>query len=237
MKTLAYINVYNELKQRIEDGAYEIGEMLPPEPVLEAMFGVSRITVRRAIRMLTDDGFVLIKPGRGTLVAERAATQRLNYVSSFTQALIERGYAVSLKRRALSFIRDEGIAKELRIGKHSEIAFFERTVLANGRPISVIRNYLPRGCVQGIEDIAQDYISLYQFLTKHFGFRIDTATDTISALNASDELARELEVPKGKALLQNRRISFRAGAPVEAALTITNPDHFSYTANMVGDNT
>ena len=67
-KTPAYIRVYNTLRSRILEGDYAIGDLLPAEPELEKQFLVSRTTVRRAVELLSRDGLVEAKQGRGTTV-------------------------------------------------------------------------------------------------------------------------------------------------------------------------
>lgn len=54
--TAAYLVVYETLKGRIIDEQYPVDSLLPPEPVLEKLFGVSRTTVRRAVEMLSREG-------------------------------------------------------------------------------------------------------------------------------------------------------------------------------------
>ena len=91
-KTPAYRQLYAELKSDIKNGKYPPGIFLPTESELEQIFGVSRTTVRRAISMLTAEGYLSVKQGRGTEVQEVSTAQRLNTISSFTETIKRRGY-------------------------------------------------------------------------------------------------------------------------------------------------
>ena len=86
--------VYNSLKSRIEVEDFKVGDFLPPEPELQRLFNVSRTTVRRAVEMLAQQGFVYIRQGRGTEMLDFKATQKLRYVTSFSETLREQGFAV-----------------------------------------------------------------------------------------------------------------------------------------------
>ena len=61
-KVTAYMTVYLSIKKLIKEGAYKPGMLLPTERDLEKIYAVSRITVRRAIAMLSDEGYVKAGP-------------------------------------------------------------------------------------------------------------------------------------------------------------------------------
>jgi GntR family transcriptional regulator len=79
-----YLQIYSFLRKAIEDNQYKIGELLPPEPELEKKYNVSRITIRKAMNLLANDGYVFIKQGFGTIVAF-PSMQKPSYVTSFTE--------------------------------------------------------------------------------------------------------------------------------------------------------
>ena len=86
-KVTAYMTVYLSIKKLIKEGAYKPGMLLPTERDLEKIYAVSRITVRRAIAMLSDEGYVKVVQGKGTEVRDISTTQQLNTVTSITETL------------------------------------------------------------------------------------------------------------------------------------------------------
>ena len=68
LSTPLYRQVYNALARDIENGVYPLATPLPPERELSTMFGVDRITIRRALDILSTAGMVVRKPGSGTYV-------------------------------------------------------------------------------------------------------------------------------------------------------------------------
>ena len=104
-----YKTVYNGIKQAIKDKVYEPGTFLPTEPQLEEIYSTSRTTIRKAIKLLASEGFVVVRQGRGTEVQNISTLQKLNSVTSFTETLIKKGYTVTT----------QGMCIQLEIGRAS----------------------------------------------------------------------------------------------------------------------
>ena len=75
-KVPLYIQLYNRLRIDIENGVYSPGERLPSEVELEAKYNTSRITIRKAISLLANDGYVSVRQGLGTIVASPTMYKR-----------------------------------------------------------------------------------------------------------------------------------------------------------------
>lgn len=109
----AYKQMYSSLKRDIQEGKYPPGSFLPTESEMEMIYEVSRTTVRRAIGMLTSEGYLSVTQGRGTEVQDVSTSQHLNKITSFTETLRRKGYQVSTqglaqeKVAAPDLIRDE----------------------------------------------------------------------------------------------------------------------------------
>src|SRR5215468_9941776 len=84
-KSPLYARVEVVLADEIADGNLKIGDQLPTEDSLIARFGVSRITVRRAIQNLVTRGLIEIRRGKGTFVAAPKITQQLTALSGFVE--------------------------------------------------------------------------------------------------------------------------------------------------------
>ncbi|HBR81649.1 MAG TPA: GntR family transcriptional regulator, partial [Enterococcus sp.] len=89
-----YLEVADKIKEDIFSGKYPVGSMLPTESLLEELFQVSKITVRKAIELLASDEYVEKKSGRGTTVLSNRPYNRLSKAASFTQILKNSQYEV-----------------------------------------------------------------------------------------------------------------------------------------------
>lgn len=215
-----YWRVYEVIRRRIEEHEYAVGSFLPPEAELCALLAVSRTTVRKAVELLVDDGFLIVRRGRGTEILDFRAIQKLQWITSFSETLRERGCAVAY--RELKLQRVEGsasVAEDLRVAVGSPLMLVHRLVVADGKPIAVVDNYLVPDVVPGLEAKVQriQTQSLYAFLESEYGLSLDAATDFIAARAATPEDAARLRVPKGSPLLYVRRITYADDRPVERA--------------------
>ena len=211
-KTPAYIRVYSALKGKILDGEYGIGDLMPPEPELERMFLVSRTTVRKAVEMLSQEGLVAAKQGKGTTVLDYHTTQNINQVSSLSQTLEEKGCNVYCKNMYITTVAASArVASELQVERGSSVILIQRLQIADNKPIAIFKNYLIPEMVPDIENYVGKFAHLYDFLEEHYGLLIDAARDRISARSATFEEASMLDVPVGTALIYLSRVCYSGG--------------------------
>lgn len=221
--------VYNSLKSQIEVGDYKVGDLLPPEPDLQRIFQVSRTTIRKAVEMLAQQGFLYIRQGRGTEILDFKATQKLQYVTSFSETLREQGFTVSQSDITVDFVpAPRHIAADLKIESGATVARIDRVTLANGTPIALMTNYLVPDLAPGIEKRIQGMSSLYSFLESEYHIVIEAATDFISARQPSPAEAEKLGVARGSPFLVVRRITHSGGRAVEVAILLIIAERYEY---------
>lgn len=229
----AYENVYNSLKKAINLGVYSEKSLLPAEPQLCKMFGVSRTTVRKAVDMLTQGGYVKPQRGIGTVVLKRRVEQDVNKLSSLTETLKAKGYDVHLKSYALEIIEaDEKTANKLNIEAGDKIAHVSRVTCASGVPIAIIDNYIPYIYVQGIELASRNYTSLYKMLNEEFNLIIEKSNDIIFAINATKTQGELLDVKENDALIVVDRICFNGDTAVCYDIVIARSDMYEYHVSL-----
>jgi GntR family transcriptional regulator len=221
--------VYNALKNRIEVEDYKVGDFLPPEPELQRMFSVSRTTVRKAVEMLGQHGFVYIRQGRGTQILDFKATQKLGFVTSFSETLREQGFTVTQHDvRVETVPAPRRTAASLGVAPGDALVRIERVTLANGTPIALMTNWLLPELAPDIARRIAGMQSLYSFLESEYGLVIEAATDFISARQATPEEADRLQVVAGSPLLVVRRVTHSGGRPVEEATLLVIADRYEY---------
>ena len=82
-----YYQLQEELRNTINAGIYKAGEMIPTEKVLELKYGVSRITVRKAIEELAHEGLLTKKQGKGTVVTRKIVEDDTSVLKGFTEKM------------------------------------------------------------------------------------------------------------------------------------------------------
>lgn len=224
----AYQRVYSILKRKLMDNEIKLGELLPAEPALCNMFGVSRTTVRKAIEMLVMEGFVRVQQGRGTVViANKRTRQHLNLVTSLVDTFTEQGMIVTYAHIDCHVEEaDHELAKELQILEGSSVAVLDRVLLADNVPTCILKNSIAYNRVPGIEKRLDKFHEFYSFLEEYYGIYIDSAVDCIVARNASLEQAKILGVAEGAAVLVADRITSYNNKPVSKDFSIMRGDRY-----------
>ncbi len=230
-----YIKVYNTIREKIETGDYPKGSFLPTESELQSQFNVSRITVRKAVELLSGEGFVRVQQGRGTEVLDHRTSQKLNYVSSFMETLTERGYRVWSKNSSIERLNPPiRVAEELGIAPETEVVRLYRIRMANERPIAIMINYVKSEIAHDLERVYDDQESLYNILEKHYGINIESAVESIGARVAGTVEAELLQIPEGAPLLTSRRVTYTNGKPFEVVISNIVADRYEYSVFLKG---
>jgi len=235
MKKPKYRNAYNILKQEIRDGEYKPGDLLPPEHMLETRFSISRTTVRRALELLSRDGYVDAKQGCGTVVLDFSTVQKLGALTSISETLRSQGKEVATKSMHIDHVRaGTKVAEVLNVAEDDIVVRIQRVQYANGVPFCLMTNYLVQSHVPGIERFVGQFTSLYELLEKQFDILLDSATEYLSAGVADFAEAQMLDVSVGAPLLVSKRITCDSGGPVEYAISRILGDKYEYSVRMEG---
>lgn len=231
----AYMKVYTKIKNMILDDTYPIGSLMPSEPDLCGMFEVSRTTVRKAMELLEQGGFVKIQQGRGTEVLDYKTTQKLSLVSSFTETLESKGYTVHSKSMHIDMcVPPNSVLDDLDLPTDSEVVRIQRIQLANGKPVAIMTNYVIAELVPGIQADSGTFVSLYHHLESKYGILITAAQDNIKAKVADFLESELLQIPPGSPLLVDRRITFSLGKPIEVVIMIVDASKYEFSVNLAG---
>ena len=199
------------LRGRLVAGEYAAHDQLPSENELGELFGVSRITVRRALATLENAGLIYRRQGLGSFAAPPTLPQGLVRLTDFAQDMQRSGLLATSR---VLFHAQAGAtpaaAAALQVEEGALVTRLDRLRLGNGDPIALDRTWLPHFYAQLLEgrDLARE--TIYQILERDFEIPIVRARYRIEAAVAGAEEARVLLVPEGAALLLLERISYTA---------------------------
>lgn len=222
-----------EALQREIEVTMKPGDALPTEPRLEQRFGVSRITVRRALDELASDGLIVRQQGRGTFVRELPITQDLTEILSWTTAMRRLGYEPQTMTCEIDVIEPgRWLGATLNLGLGQRALRVRRVRGADGEPICLMTNYLPEGTLPGLVDEGLREDSMYATLAAH-GMYPARVEDTVEARPATDWEAALLWVEPGSPLLQVTRVTYDAlGRPLDVAVVGNRADRHRYTVHF-----
>jgi len=224
-----YVQIKEVLKQRILEGDYDVHERLPSESEMMKVFGVSRITVRQALRDLHAEGLVFSVQGKGTFVSRPKAVQDIQHLQGFGEAMAPQGYDTSTRVVGIQEVRaPQEVADALKISQNSMVIELTRIRSLNREPISIDHSFFPLEIGQSIQsrDLTQD---IFPMLENEFGVGLGHADLKIEAVIADDYAAKHLNVDTGSAVLRIQRLVFsQTGDPIDFEYLSYRGDAFQY---------
>ncbi|AYE38938.1 GntR family transcriptional regulator [Companilactobacillus zhachilii] len=207
MKVPVYIQIHNEIRKEIESGKWAVGERIPSERQLSQDFDVSRMTLRQAIQTLVDEGILQRQVGSGTYVASSKVQEKMSGTTSFTEITESQGKKPSSKTVSYH-VADPSISEieKLKLKNGDQVLRMERIRYADKQPICFEVATIPIEIVNSLnkKDITS---SLYKALEDKAGLKLGDATQTVSAILASEKIANFLNVKRGSAILRVRQVT------------------------------
>lgn len=201
-KDFKYLTFYNEVKRKIISKEYLEGNMLPSETQFMAKYNISRITVRNAIALLEQEGYVYRIQGKGCYVAGNFRQQSLDKIHSYTDMILAAGMVPG--RKVLSCLVKPSTKKEaalLHLKENDPVFVLKRIILADDLPICLTKATLPYARLIDIDGFDFNSESLYHILESKYGYSVDRTAMTFEA-SASDRYVSEmLSVPEKTPLL------------------------------------
>jgi GntR family transcriptional regulator len=218
----------DELRRAAAEVAY--AERFPTELELVDRYGVSRNTVREAMRRLRDEGLIDRQRGRGTTLVASQIEQPLAGFYSLARTIEEQGldeHSVVVDRRVEPAGEHAG---DLGLAAADEVVYVERIRFAGPEPISVDRSWLPARFAPSLLEADLTHGSLYDVLADHDGVRVNGGTERISPCLPDPGDRAALGLARGTAAFRVERLVAAGAVPVEQRVSIIRGDRYSYVA-------
>jgi GntR family transcriptional regulator len=231
--TPLYHQIFVILRDRIYGGEYKVDSYLPGEQELAGLFGVSRITAKRALDEIAAAGLAVREQGRGTRVC---ITPQSISVRGSVEGLVH-----SLHAKGTSLVRllefeyvpaPPVVAEKLGIAPGDEVQRATRVWHGDAGPFNHLTTYVPAvlGRRWQREDLEKKALVS---LLEESGVTISRVEETITATLADEATAASLEVAQNSALLKITRTVFgHAGQAVEYLVALYPPDRYHYTVTL-----
>jgi GntR family transcriptional regulator len=227
--TPLYLQLAARLSSAIHAGKWVAGEALPSERALSDGVGVSRITARKAITLLVEQGLIRRRRGAGNFITPRSSDP-LSKLSGCTEMLQQRGFkadSIWLERGLRAANRDESMRLGLSPG--ASVASMRRLRCADGMVMALEHSALPATVVPDPFEIGA---SLYRYLEGR-GQTVVRALQHFRAVNAGSEIARLMGVAPRAALLVITRLGYSADQrAIELTDTYCRDDYYDFVTEL-----
>ena len=162
--TPLYEQLMNEVEKKIREGYYKPGDKIATEAEMAKEFGVSLITVRKAVSLLMEKGLVIKKQGKGTFVTKPKYARNMRNLQSFSEMCEQMGVKPGGKMLENRLVPADGkIAASLGVEQGSRVVYIERLRYADQEPVVIEKNYFSLKYASLLEEVFDD-TSLFRFL-------------------------------------------------------------------------
>ena len=243
-----YHQVYLVLREQLQEGRFAQG--LPGELALTQQFGVGRVTVRRALEQLVQEGLIVREAGLGTrpvtpagaarkagsvdgVAASAAPAHPVTRLTGLLENIVSVSRSTTVKVLDWRSIQaSDSLAQVLQVEPGSTVRKVTRLRSALAGPVSYITIYVPEPLIRGFgrRDLGQKPVLQ---LLEESGIELGRARQTVTASAANAQVARELDVAVGTALLSVRRLVYdSADRPVQLLHGLYRPDRYEYQMEL-----
>lgn len=231
--TPKYQIVYNYYSEQIKSGQLQSGEKLPTEAQICKLFCVSRVTVRKALDDLQNQGYIVKEHSKGSFVSQDVSGMSLDRFQGFTEEMAERGMTASTEILHLSVEKAGKLAaRKLNVDERSKVYVIERLRLVESEPMAIEKVILPCFYCPNLYkfDLTK---SLYSLLEKEYGLRFSGANEVLEAACANKREAEILNIKSKAPVLKIERLSYLSDNTVlEYTLSVYRGDRYKFYVTM-----
>jgi GntR family transcriptional regulator len=220
-----------DLRRRLDQD--EFAASFPGELALVAEYGVSRHTVREALRRLREEGLVIAGRGRTPRRAEPTEIEQpLGEIFSLFSAVEATGRVQRSVVRTLDVRADGVVAARLGLEESTPLVHLERLRLADAEPLAVDRVWLPERLAAPLLDVDFGRTALYTVYASRCGVHVTGGSERVRAVVPGPGERELLAIPGGVAAFAIERLGCAGERPVEWRQTLVRADRFSVTARF-----
>lgn len=232
-----YYVVKKKLIELINSDAFADTQMIPSERELMKQFNVSRITAKRAVDDLVNEGYLYRVQGKGTFLREEEAEHDLVSIMSCTADIIKMGMTPSKTLIDDQVVEADKVRqKRLHLANGEQVYMVKRVYYADETPVNYTTTYLPLKYFPGIDQYDFSKESIYAILENVYHVKITSAKRTLEAVLALDEVATLLDVNQKQPVILFRAITSGIvngrEIPIETFKSYYRSDRFKFYINQ-----
>jgi GntR family transcriptional regulator len=227
-----YLQVHDKIKNDIIERKLKQGDRLPSEEELAKRYRISRMTLRKSLALLINDGYIYSQHGVGTFISKLPMHFDYTKMISFSAWVKAQGHEPDAQVLSISEIPfTSEIYEGLNLKKKQGVICINRLRRVDGLPVAIEHSYHPKENYEKfhVTHPETDLKSIFTIMEK-CGYLATREVDIISANCATRDQATLLEISPGDALLSFKTITYsKQGIPLEFLKLVARPDRFQFT--------
>ena len=231
-----YEQLKNDIKRDIRSGYFPAGSRMPSEDELEKKYSVSRITVRRAVKELCAEEYLVKKQGKGTFVLDNSSLP-VTISQGFHDIWERKGKKVTVEIVENKVINLEGEYRELlNLTASDEVIFLKRVLKADDEPMMIDVAYIPLKLYPNFQMLLGQDDSIYRLLKKHYAFHPYYYYKVMKIKKSDKEFSKLLNCKVGTLLFDLFKISYDAErCPIYLSISYSRGEDVSYVISGTED--
>jgi len=233
LDTPLYEQLYEDMLSKIASKEWKPGQRIPPEMELCKIYGVSRITVRKAIEDMVSAGYLKRHRGKGTFVQMELIENNLSKFYSFSETLRSKGIREVAEVLAFEIINaDDFLTEKLKLSSSDSLLFkIMRLRSVDDIPYVVETSYIPKSLLSALTETLVAENGLYNAM-QSLGVIPNRAVETFHAISLGGLEARLLQQDLHVPVMSIERLTFSGDIRVEYCCSTVRGDFFSYTVEL-----
>ncbi|WP_412989193.1 GntR family transcriptional regulator [Pediococcus siamensis] len=226
-----YEQIHNQIRTSILHGKFGHAGKLPSEKEMSLTFNVSRITIRKALELLTKEGLVTKVQGKGSFAGTgekfHGSLESTRSFSSFVTGQGKKSTAQILKREIRN---DEAAAKRLHLDADNDLVYIKRVLLVDDEPFILDSAWYDAQKFTSIITRINDHTSVYELLEKEFHEKIGYSRKELNVTMPTTEQSEELQISTQDPLFSVNKTTFnQKDEPIEYSHLLVRGDKMTYT--------
>lgn len=225
-----YRQIADAIRLRIERGELKAGDALPTEAALQTEYGVSRVTVRQALKQLTEQKVIESIQGSGSYVKEERVNYDIYQLTGFDEKLADRQVTTHSEVHVFEVIgADESLASQLQLKTDDKIWHVKRVRFIKHKPVAMEETWMPLSLFPDLTWSVMEG-SKYHFIEEIKKQVIDRSEQEIVPVMPTDEIAGILNIDPTKPILEKISRGFlQDGQIFEYSRNVFNSDDYRFT--------
>lgn len=225
-----YRQIADALREKISAGELKPGDALPTESILQEAFNVSRVTVRQALKLLTEEQIVESIQGSGTYVKEERVNYDIYQLTGFYEKLADRNLDTHSEVSIFEVLKaDAKLAEKLNLSHDDKVWHVKRVRFIKQKPVNLEETWMPLAMFPDLTwEVMEN--SKYHYVEQIKKLVIDRSEQELVPIMPSEEAIAALSLDPAKPILEKVSRGFlKDGRVFEYSRNVFNTDDYKFT--------